>query len=170
MNVLSVLLQADYYSQGYNTSSGKPAWLSLLIIIVFLICFGVLLYLRIKAKKEGREFVLFPSLKLNKGYCALIGAVCGMVVEYMILAYLEGESLEFTTITFLLLLPGAIIGAVVGFAAGQDHSTESKTVSQTGTLQQDSATEIMNYKKLLDDGIITQEEFDKKKQEILERK
>lgn len=36
--------------------------------------------------------------------------------------------------------------------------------------QRDSITELKEYKKLLDEGILTQEEFDKKKQEILERK
>lgn len=135
-------------------------------LIVAAICFCIVLYVKRKANKEGRDV----GLTMSKGSCALIGAVLGMIAEYFILGQLEGEKWEFNTFTFLLLLPGAIIGAVIGFATGQDNSTESKKDSQIGTLQQDSATEIMNYKKLLDEGVITQEEFDKKKQEILERK
>ena len=104
---------------------------------------------------------------MSKGICALIGAFVGMVVEYLIVSKLEGSHIELTSWTFLLLLPGAIAGAIIGFATGQDNSSESKKDSQTGLLRQDSATEIMNYKKLLDEGVITQEEFDKKSKKSL---
>lgn len=134
-------------------------------LIVAAVCFCIVLYVKRKANKEGRDI----GLTMSKGSCALIGAILGMITEYIILGQLEGEKWEFNTFTFLLLLPGAIIGAVIGFATGQDKSTDRKNDSPSNP-QQDSTTELMNYKKLLDEGIITQEEFDKKKQEILERK
>ncbi|EOZ5835090.1 SHOCT domain-containing protein [Enterococcus faecium] len=42
----------------------------------------------------------------------------------------------------------------------------SATNSNTSTIS--SASEIRKYKELLDDGIITEEEFNKKKQELLD--
>jgi uncharacterized membrane protein YdbT with pleckstrin-like domain len=42
--------------------------------------------------------------------------------------------------------------------------------SQPAIPQYDAITELQAYKKLLDEGVITKEDFDKKKREILERK
>lgn len=43
-------------------------------------------------------------------------------------------------------------------------------ISQPLTTQYDTISELQAYKKLFDDGVITKDEFDKKKQDILERK
>ena len=43
-------------------------------------------------------------------------------------------------------------------------------MSQSAAPQYDAITELQAYKKLLDEGVITKEEFDKKKQVILESK
>lgn len=57
-------------------------------------------------------------------------------------------------------LAGLGAGAVVG-------KTMAESIAKTSSSSSNSIEEIREYKKLLDDGIITQEEFDKKKKEIL---
>lgn len=44
---------------------------------------------------------------------------------------------------------------------------KNKESNNTPIVNNDPITEIKRYKELLDGGIITQEEFDKKKQELL---
>lgn len=110
--------------------------------------------------------------KPSKGMSAIIGAIAGFFLENIIISHLEGESslMPINTWTFLLLLPGAIIGAIIGLNFGKSDADSSNRAASAETPRQDSASDLMGYKKLLDEGVITQEEFDKKKQEILERK
>ena len=46
-------------------------------------------------------------------------------------------------------------------------TTETNTVQQKVEINSDKTDEIRNYKKLLDDGIITEEEFEAKKKQLL---
>lgn len=52
--------------------------------------------------------------------------------------------------------------------ANADNSAYIKTTNNVKTESESNVDKLRNYKKLLDDGIITQEEFDEKKKQILE--
>jgi hypothetical protein len=108
---------------------------------------------------------------MSKGMKALIGVFIGMIVEYCIWSIIRGEFIKIEEDILFGLLPGALIGAIVGFASGgKKDSPENAepSIKQNTELQEKTAvSELLDYKKLLDAGIITQEEFDKKKQEIL---
>ena len=103
----------------------------------------------------------------SKGKTALIGALIGFFVLYVAvclgnhgkLYLLPGDDLMFIT-------PGAIVGAIVGMAFGKKESSEN-VQKQTIEEKKDFTEDLLNYKKLLDAGIITEEEFAKKKDEIL---
>ena len=45
---------------------------------------------------------------------------------------------------------------------------KQKETKQKETVEKDNIEKLKEYKKLLDDGIITQEDFDKKKQQLLD--
>lgn len=57
-----------------------------------------------------------------------------------------------------------IVAILASISAENEKNKES---NNTPAVNNDSITEIKRYKELLDGGIITQEEFDKKKQELL---
>ena len=145
--------------------------ISLLFIVALCVVFW-LVFIRPKknAAKNPSDLQQDQSkFKMSKGTKTLIGAIGGKIVEYFVIANLEDTTFKLNMWTFLMLLPGAIVGAVVGFAT-EIYDVKSNKKDEPTILQQDSASELMSYKKLLDEGVITQEEFDKKKQEILERK
>lgn len=113
------------------------------------------------------------NIKKSKGLITMIGAFLGaFAMYYTVVLFNGGKQPVFGSGLWPLLWIGAVVGAVIGFAFSrtQDKSSEANNNSATKASQIDSAKELMDFKKLLDDGVITQEEFDKKKQEILERK
>ena len=82
-------------------------------------------------------------------------------------AYIKGHSAgTWEFIGFLLGLLGLIIVLCL-----HDYSKDKKDtpIFQTGSSESDAADAILKYKNLLDQGIITQEEFDKKKTELLNK-
>lgn len=110
----------------------------------------------------------------TKGTYAIIGAVVGFFCTYLLCCVLEGGIfLELDSLGLMLLFPGAILGAVVGFACGgkEGSSENAGDFVSKDTRPQDktAVSELMDYKKLLDSGIITQEEFDQKKEELLKK-
>jgi amino acid transporter len=149
--------------------------ISLLFIVALCIIFW-LFFIRPKRNAIKEEIDPKTLKKPSKGASAAIGAVGGFLLLDLILTGLDKSDKMFiqdlNSWTFMLLLPGAIIGAIIGLAYGDKSNSKSeKSDSETiQTIKQDLASELMSYKKLLDEGVITQEEFDKKKQEILERK
>lgn len=147
-----------------------PWWASLIILLALCVCFWMAFVFPKKrtAKDPSNSQPAQNKFKMSKGMKTLIGALLGMCAEAFIFSYLAHDSFELTEWTFLLLLPGAIIGAVIGFAT-EIYDVKSDKKEKPTVIKQDAASELTSFKKLLDDGIITQEEFDKKKQEILER-
>lgn len=108
----------------------------------------------------------------NRISFSIIGALIGFLTIFSLMAPLVGieESLEF----FPLFIPGAIVGAIIGWLIGKKkddacHASTTETQIQHNKQQQekDSTSVLLDYKKLLDAGVITQEEFDKKKEELL---
>lgn len=79
-----------------------------------------------------------------------------------------------TTQTFLPVLLGGLILALVFFlesdfakALKQQLTPTSNPSTSAAASEQDKITALSQYKKLMDDGIITEEEFQKKKEELL---
>ena len=68
--------------------------------------------------------------------------------------------------TICLVAGGVCIVGGVIYKENNSDNAQSKVV---GKVNKDSSTKLEDLKGLLDKGIITQEEFDKKKQELLER-
>lgn len=111
---------------------------------------------------------------MNKGTKTLIGAVAGFFATYLLVGLLEGENPgRIGALDLILYLPGAIIGAIVGFASGGKESpsenAENPITEDRKPQEKPAVSELLDYKKLLDSGIITQEEFDKKKEELLKK-
>jgi hypothetical protein len=107
----------------------------------------------------------------TKGTYAIFGAVVGFFCTYLLVCMIGGELFEIDVLGLIFYLPGAIIGAIVGFASGGKESS-SKNADNPITIdrkpiEKPAVSELLEYKKLLDAGVITQEEFDKKKEELL---
>ena len=70
----------------------------------------------------------------------------------------------------MTVLAGGIILAIVGFAfliMGFKNSGQSEKDDTNGRTDTDIANELKKYKELLDSGVITQEEYDKKRKQLL---
>lgn len=111
---------------------------------------------------------------MNKGTRTLIGAVVGFFATYLLVGLLEGEAPgRIGALDLILYLPGAIIGAIVGIACGgkegSSENGENPNIQEAQPQERTTVSELMDYKKLFDSGIITQEEFDKKKEELLKK-
>ena len=109
----------------------------------------------------------------KKGGLTFIGAVAGFFATYFLISVLDEQWYEINSLTLIFLFPGAIIGAIIGFAVGgRDNSSKKEEKLNGQDVQPQNKTaisELLDYKKLLDSGIITQEEFDKKKEELLKK-
>lgn len=109
----------------------------------------------------------------TKGTYAIVGAVVGFFCTYLLVCAIEGELYGISALDLILYLPGAIIGAIVGFASGGKESSsenaENPRTIDRKPIEKSAVSELLEYKKLLDSEIITQEEFDKKKEELLKK-
>ena len=106
----------------------------------------------------------------NKSKSALIGALIGLFVPYLLLCLIDEQWYDIST--FLLFgTIGALLGSVLGVVFSKKEDAPSaeipKQVIDKGekTIMED----LLNLKKLLDAGILTQEEYDAKKKELLDR-
>lgn len=121
----------------------------------------------------------------NPGACGLIG--CFLFVYLFVIALdadptqLFHQSLGEWLLTIVIGLPGAAIGALVGSFLKKTFVDEEQSVkrgsksdrnnAQIDTVVQNNprslSEQLIELKKLLDAGIITQEEFDLRKKKIL---
>ena len=86
-----------------------------------------------------------------------------------IIEAVEG-GIGFHGLTIILLMPGAIVGAIVGSKIGENDNKKTVTDEDNNNKNTNQATEeLLKFKQLLDIGAITQEEFDKKKKEYLDK-
>jgi uncharacterized protein YacL len=102
----------------------------------------------------------------------IIGALIGFLAIFALMVPLLG--IEYLYIPWCI--PGAIVGAIIGLLIGKKkddacYASTTETQIQHNKQQQDkdSTTILLDYKKLLNAGVITQEEFDKKKEELLKK-
>ena len=92
----------------------------------------------------------------------LVGALTGWLMFSMSIAVSCGNisDLLYVPRIWSLSLPGALFGALAGILMAQKTNKET---SQSETLE----SKIKDLKKLLDEGLLTQEEFDEQKKKIL---
>ncbi|MCR5586997.1 MAG: SHOCT domain-containing protein [Lachnospiraceae bacterium] len=82
-------------------------------------------------------------------------------------------------LVIILLLVALVFGCIIAFSKdsvpiNQSSTSEGMNYNQSGNIlsngnEADVPAELRKYKQLLDDGLITQEDFDKKKSELLIR-
>ena len=96
---------------------------------------------------------------------AIIGALVGFLFVFAFWAPFMGLEDSFD----LLNLPGALVGAILGYVIGKEKDEKTTEEHQPPQQKMDATSKLLNYKKLLDTGVITQEEFDKKKEELLNK-
>ena len=111
-----------------------------------------------KQHRDGKMHVIMPILLFS--YCCTITISVGTVTSDGVWEIVE---CAFPSMLFLGCLFGAIIISIVKrstiIAGLPTHNVKVENVSQ--------ADELKKYKELLDNGAITQEEFDKKKKQLL---
>ena len=108
----------------------------------------------------------------NRIKFSIIGAFIGFLAIFALMFPLWG--MDDLSAQLLLDFPGAIVGAIIGFLIGKKKddacctSTTESQIQHNKQQQEKNATSmLLDYKKLLDAGIITQGEFDNKKEELL---
>lgn len=112
--------------------------------------------------------IVFIWLNRTK-YSAVFGAPLLLV---MLISLFFDREYEYVSDTYYILWIFAIALAVflvLSILSTEDGPRQLQTVKiiQTANGKKSSADEIMKFKELLDSGVITQEEFDAKKKEIL---
>lgn len=135
---------------------GKYPIMKLPLIVLFLLCF-VMCIVSIISKKEHRDgrihSVLAIILFVYANYCII--ACSG--------GYGETISSKFPTELFELCLFAVIITSFLKRSTLIAGLPEVKIVENNAS----SADELKKYKDLLDNGAITQEEYDEKKKQLL---
>ena len=108
----------------------------------------------------------------NRIKFSIVGALIGFLAIFALWAPFDGLEASFNSLN----IPGAIVGAIIGYFIGEKKddacyasTTESQIQHNKPQQEKDSTTILLDYKKLLDAGVITQEEFDKKKEELLKK-
>lgn len=98
---------------------------------------------------------------------AIIGALIGVAAFWSFQWGMVGGLFE-EDLIWIAIIPGILAGGGIGLATGMIiDSINQKTASDSN--KDSAADELLNCKKLLDAGIITQEEYEFKKAEVLSR-
>ncbi|MCM1233866.1 MAG: SHOCT domain-containing protein [Ruminococcus flavefaciens] len=138
--------------------------ITLSIVGISLISLGLFLFPSDKCKKINKVFVL----------CNFVFSIISMVASFVLGAFHLKRFIELDYVQFILIIICTISyficnGTIneVSLIKGNQvigNSSEPKTTIK----QAESSIELLlEYKKLLDQGVITQEEFDAKKKELL---
>lgn len=103
----------------------------------------------------------------SMGKKLFLGALCGWVGAFLLVCIIAGEfpdSLEAVQwLLFISLAPGAIIGIIVTYIVNKSSN------SNTPLVQQETREErLTKLKALLDQDVLTKEEFEEQKKRILE--
>ena len=107
-------------------------------------------------------------------YCVVSTLICFFLALFLIPAFLGGEGAQWTVALaiFLAIVPGFLIGAIIyNTQKHNSNKTATPTTNNQEAPRASSTTSIsdklIELKKLRDHDLITAEEFDKMKQEIL---
>ena len=96
----------------------------------------------------------------------LLGALTGLLMCSFCLAVSCEDNMlaTFDPYYLVMALPGELIGAIAGILMNnQEKKEENSVVKETETME----SKIRGLKNLLDEGLLTQEEFDEQKKKLL---
>lgn len=113
------------------------------------------------------------SKKILGAVCAIVGVI-GAIFAYSTMrddwAYSYEPPYTAHESFIIAVMVGSVILAIVGFVLlllGQGNSGQSEKTDTNGRMDTDIVDELKKYKGLLDSGVITQEEYDEKKKQLL---
>lgn len=132
--------------------------------VLLLICLTI--FLIAKRSKNGAPDIMDENTKkILRG--ALIGWILFAVPVVACDTISWNNSLESSLLepmTWLMSIPGALFGAIVGIISiKKEHKEQTVQTKEPETLE----SKIKGLKNLLDEGLLTQEEFDEQKKKIL---
>lgn len=86
----------------------------------------------------------------------------------VLLALLAGTGAFSDMLIYAVVMLGFTLGALLGSGAKKvATATQATTATQPAQPQKDNYQTLLEWKKLLDDGVITQDEYNQKKKELL---
>ena len=116
------------------------------------------------------------SIQQNIWVSLLIGILIGWAVTFVLICFIIGGSINeifsmdeiaFRTILFISFPMGAILGtAFVLVKKKIQKDKEHQNIEKSSTTK-DVVSKLKEFKQLLDSGVLTQAEFDKQKEKIL---
>lgn len=151
-----LILQAGY---------SDPTSSYTLFILVLLVLLGVILWVRIKDKTEKDEKKRKNRKRIVR--CALIGWLLFATPVVACDTISWGNNLIYSILepmVWLLAIPGALFGAIIGVLM---NNKENKVEVISTKTEETLESKIKGLKNLLDQGLLTQAEFDEQKKKIL---
>lgn len=158
---LSYIMLQAYYD--------APSLFSLLLVPILLLLLGVIYWIRIKNKKADNVNITKIRHEKRIWRSALIGWLLFSMPVVACEGSLIGWNLDLfysflTPGLWLLAIPGALFGAIVGILLNnKEKKDESVVIKHEDSLE----SKIKGLKNLLDEGLLTQEEFDEQKKKML---
>ena len=156
MENLNILLQAPALSEIDDISR---IWVPLIIA-------GIILYFSWKYFRRiyGTEDKTKNSIKEKLLAGALIGWLIAFVLMCVVFGSFPRSLSDFQLSIFLSLAPGTIVGIIVTYITAKVSNNQPPAVNS-----ETQEERLIKLKTLLDQGVLTQEEFDEQKKKILQR-
>lgn len=172
-NVYGKLIQGStggiYYEQ---MMEGMPIFGLIatgLLVCGILICF--VSAIRKSTERDGVIHSILPifTFLLNWMFVAWLGLynVDGVAGSYVDSHYTQTSMMPIWTVIQIMLLVSIVLGFVKRSKMVVPHKEPAPVQVSNGTPEISTARELKMYKELLDEGTITQEEFDAKKKQLL---
>ena len=161
MKLLGFYLSSIMLQAYYDTTSFSP-----LFILILLALLGIIFWIRIKNKKANDEDSELAITKVRHEKRILWSALTGWLMFSIPVAVSCGSDMEIflDPNLWMMSIPGALIGAIAGILM---NNKEKKGESATAKNEETLESKIKGLKNLLDEGLLTQEEFDEQKRKIL---
>ena len=161
MKLLGFALSSIMLQVYYDTTSFSP-----LFILVLLALLGLIFWIKIKNKRVNNEGSEEAITKARHEKRILWSALTGWLMFSIPVAVSCGSDMGvfLDPNLWMMSIPGALIGAIAGILTNnKEKKEESTTAKNKETLE----SKIKGLKSLLDEGLLTQEEYDEQKKKIL---
>ncbi len=108
----------------------------------------------------------------------LVGSLVGWLFFFMAIGLLFGFGEEAETVKvqlFLSMAPGVIVGIVIAYVTSKKNKTtseeeaDSKPLGEPSLPERSVAEQLLEWKKLKDSGLLSEEEFAEIKRELLSK-
>ena len=161
MKLLGFALSSIMLQVYYDTTSFSPFF-----ILVLLALLGLIFWIKIKNKRVNNEGSEEAITKARHEKRILWSALTGWLMFSIPVAVSCGSDMGvfLDPNLWMMSIPGALIGAIAGILTNnKEKKEESTTAKNKETLE----SKIKGLKSLLDEGLLTQEEYDEQKKKIL---